>query len=506
MKNSKVYAIDFGTTFSEYGYLKEDGRPEVIKNPSGRRKLRTAVWFKDGSGKKFGSTAARAGPVHPDSVLQEFKPDFDDTGTEFKVDGKKLKPVEVAELFYGHMKSRIKEATGETPDRVVITIPAYFHDIGYQVLKRGAEAAGFKIERILREPASAAVGYAINNPLNHKETVLVYDFGGGTFDASILEVTEENDSPKFDTVGNRGRTNLGGKDFTVKIVKKVFAKEFRNEHGTDPTDKPEVRAEWLRRAEDMKKSLSENKSDIDLIQAEKKQVSVELTRDKFEGLIEPEVEETLDITEKLLDETGKDRSSIDRLVLVGGTTRIPLIQKEVSNFIGLEPEKGVDPDLAVITGAILVGGAKGNQVIRNKKGVRVPLLASEVRDVTSRGIGIKAVNPDTGEEYHEVLIPKGEPLEAKGSKPFYPDRDDADTVSITILEGDSEDIDDCRKLQEDYELEISTSKKKEEVKIEISLIVNKDGLIEVMAETEYGDRMREEFTNPNILDKGDSNG
>lgn len=503
MKNNKVYAIDFGTTFSEYGYLGEDGRPEIIKNPSGRRKLRTAVWFRDGSGKKFGSSAARAGPVHPDSVLQEFKPDFDDTDTEFSADGKKLEPVEVAELFYGHIRDRIKESTGETPDGAVITVPAYFHDAGYEVLKRAAEAAGFKLERILREPASAAVGYAINHPLNHRETVLVYDFGGGTFDVSALEVTEENGAPKFDILGNQGRTDLGGRDFTEKIVEEIFVEEFRAEHGTDPTDKPEVRAEWLRRAEDMKKDLSENESEIDFIQGKKKQLRVELTRDDFEELIEPEVEETLDITEKLLAETSRDKSSIDRLVLVGGTTRIPLIKQAVSDFVGLEPEKGVDPDLAVVTGAILVAGAKGNQTIRDKKGVCVPLLASEVRDVTSHSIGVKAVDPDTGEEYHEILIPKGETLRATGTKAFYPSQDDAGKVELMILEGDSEDIDDCRILHEAYELKISTQKKKEEVKIEISLMVNENGIIEIVGETEFGDRIKEEFKNPNILNTGD---
>lgn len=317
MNKERIFAIDLGTTFTEFGFLGGDGRPEIIKNHSGERKLKTAVWFRNGSGKKFGGPAARAAPVHPDSVLQEFKPDLDDPDTSFSVDGKKLKPVAVAELFYEHVKDRIEEATGVKPKKAVITVPAYFGELGRETLKLGAEQAGFQIGRILKEPSAASVGYAINNPLDHKETVLVYDFGGGTFDVSLMKVTEEHGSPRFNIISNLGKTNLGGRDFTEKIVEEIFVEKFVKEHGTDPTDKPEVRAEWLRRAEDMKKSLSESESDVDFLQGEKEQLRIEVTRGEFEELIEPEVEQTMDITRKLLDETEKEKSEIDRLVLVG---------------------------------------------------------------------------------------------------------------------------------------------------------------------------------------------
>lgn len=499
MNKQKVFAIDLGTTFSEFGFLGEDGRPEIIKNPSGKQKLETAVRFKNGGGKQFGSSAARAAPVYPDKVLKEFKPDFDRAETQFNVDGKQLKPIEVSELFFGHMKSRIEEATGGTAKNAVITAPAYFHNSGTEVLKLGAENAGFEIERILREPASAAVGYAINSPLNDQETVLVYDFGGGTFDVSLLEVKEDNGSPRFDILGNQGRTDLGGKDFTRKIVNEVFAKQFLDEFGTDPSDKPEVKAEWIKRAEEMKRGLSENESEIDYIQGESEHLSIELTRDEFETLIEPKVDETLEITEKLLVETSRNKSEVDRLVLVGGTTRVPLVKNKIKDFTGLESEKGVDPDLAVVTGAILIAGAKGNQTIRDQNGVRVPLLASEVRDVTSHSIGVKAVDLDTNEEYHEILVQKGEALRAVGKQKFHPVQDNAEEVELTVIEGDSRDLDECKILQEGYKLKISTPKKRENVDIEVGLAVNKNGIIEVIAETEFGDEFKEEFKNPSII-------
>ncbi|MCF7889859.1 Hsp70 family protein [Candidatus Bipolaricaulota bacterium] len=505
MNKEKVFSVDFGTTFTEYGFLGEDGRPNILKTPSGSRKLRSAIWFRNGQGTKFGDSAARAAPVHPDHVLKNFKPEMDKAETNFSVDGRKLKPVKVAKLFYSHVKNQIEESTGQKAERVVITIPAFFGDVGHQVFKRGAEEAGLKVERILREPASAAVGYAINNPLSNQETVLVYDWGGGTFDVSLLNVKEENGSPEFNILRNEGRTDLGGRDLDRLILDEVFIKRFVKEHGKDPTDEPEVRAEWLKRAEDIKKGLSENDSEVDFIQGKQKQLSVELTRNDFDKLIEPLVDETIDITNKLLEETTKSKSDIDRLVLVGGTTRIPYIKNKISKFVGLEPEKGVDPDLAVVTGAILIAGAKGNQVIRNKNGVRVPLLASEVRDVTSHGVGIKAVDFDTGKDYPAILVPKGEPLRAVGTEKFHPFHDDADKVEITIIEGDSQDLADCRVLAEGYELEISEQKKRENVDIEIGLAVNKNGLIEIVGETPFGDKIKEEFQNPSIIDKGDEN-
>lgn len=159
----------------------------------------------------------------------------------------------------------------------------------------------------------------------------------------------------------------------------------------------------------------------------------------------------------------------------------------------------MDPDLAVVSGAILVAGAKGNQTIRDKKGIRVPLLASEVRDVTSHAIGIKAINPDTNEEYHEIIVPKSAPLRASGTKTFHPEEDEAAKVEITILEGNSEKLEECRTLQKGYELEIGNKKRKEEVNIELTLIVNTNGLIELVAKTEFGDKIHEEFKNPNIV-------
>jgi len=502
MNRKKILGIDFGTTYTEVGYLGDDGRPNLIKTPSGNQKLRTAAWYKDGGEPKFGQSAVRAAPVHPDLVLKEFKPELDKSETEFVVDGKNLSPVEVAKTFYAHIKEQAENELGENVDETVITVPAYFFDFGYEVMKSGAEKAGFTVKRVLREPASAAVAYAIDNPLNERETIMVYDFGGGTFDVSLMTVNVENGSPKFDVIGNRGDTGLGGHDIDKLIYEEIFVKRFTDKYQVDPTEKPEVVAEWLTRAEDLKKALSEDESGADYIQAKARQLPIELTREDFNKLIEPTVDTTLDITKKLLQETSTQTEDIDRLVLVGGTTRVPLVKKKVEDFIGLQAERGVDPDLAVVSGAILIAGAKGGETIRDKNGVRVPLLASEVRDVTSHGIGVKAVDPATMEEYNSILIKKGEPLRAIGQDVFHPVGDDAKYVHITIIEGDSHDLNKCKILQENYKLEISVEKKSDNVDITVEIAVNKNGLIEIIAETPFGDRIRKEFQHPSILNQG----
>lgn len=506
MKNedSPIVAVDFGTTYSEAAVLGGDGRVELLKNRAGRKKTPTAIWF-EGDGTVFGRQAERMAKVEPGSVLSNFKPEFDLKGTEFGVDSRKLGPVELARLFYSEMKDQIQEQLGNTAERAVITIPAWFHQIGRQVMKEGAEKAGFKVERILREPAAASLAYALDSPLNHEEKILVYDLGGGTFDTSVLIAKEKNGRPDLKILGNRGDTSLGGRDFDRKVVQGLFVEKFRDEHGFDPTEVPRVEADWIRRAKSLKEELSENQKAKDVLQADGEVLSVELTRSEFRNLIEEEIDRTVEIVEELLEEVGIEKDELDRLVMVGGSSRIVPVKDEVSDLVGLKPETGMDPDLAVVSGAALVAGAKANRTIRDENGVRVPLLAGEIKEVVSRGLGVKAYDTDSGEFYNETLIEPGEPLRATGTQTFNPVGDDYDLVKITILEGSSKDLSECRILQEDYELKLSDPKKADLVDIEVGLAVNEDGLVEVIAETEEGDQLIEEFKNPALIDdKGGS--
>lgn len=500
MSPKPVIGIDLGTTNCQVSFIAEDGRPEIIKNRTGDRRTETAVWFQDGGGEPvFGKQARRMAPVKPDRVIFQAKPEWDQPGVSYSVDGEKLEPLDLAALFYGHLVKQAEESLGGEVKRAVITVPAYFHQIGREIMKKGAEKAGLKVERVLREPAAAAVGYALSRPLEDKETILVYDLGGGTFDCSLLEAGEENGSPKLKILGNRGDTQLGGRDFDRLILERVFQKSFKAEHGQAPTDDPRVEAQWLEDAEQVKKDLTDSHKALTLLQGGKSH-QVEVTRDQFNSLIQPDIDKTINIIGDLLQDTSVNKSQIDRLVLVGGSTRIKAIRDQVTDFIGKEPVEGVDPDLAVTVGAALIAGVRGNQIIRGKSGVRIPLLESSIKEVTSHALGVRAVN-QAGEEFNQVLIDAGQPLRATGTQLFRPTKDDASKVEITILQGKARDLDQCRILQEGYELPISTPRSASLVEVEVEMAINKDGLIEIVGRTNEGDEIREEFRHPRIVNR-----
>lgn len=498
----EIVAIDFGTSNSEAAVVGSDGRVKLLKNRAGRKKTPTAIWF-DKDGKVFGQQAKRMAKVEPERVLTQFKPELDREGNQFKVDSRKVGPVELAQLFYREIKEQTQERLGEEVNRAVLTIPAWFHQIGREVMKKGAEKAGFKVERILREPASASLAYALDTPLNKEEKILVYDLGGGTFDASVLVANEKDGRPDLKILGNRGDTSLGGRDFDRKILEEVFVKEFEEKHGTNPAEKPRIEAEWLERAKDLKEELADRDRTKEMLQANGEVLSVELTRNEFGKLIRDEIDRTAQIVEELLNDVGVGKDQLDRLVMVGGSSRIVPIRERISNLLNLKPETGIDPDLAVVSGAALVAGARSNRTIRNEKGARVPLLAGEIKEVVSRGLGVKAYDPQTGEYYNEVLIEPGEPLRATGTQVFNPKEDDSDLVKIPIVEGSSKDLDECRILDEEYELNLSNPKAADLVNIEVGLAINRDGLVEIIAKTEDGDELREEFENPDLIDDGE---
>lgn len=499
MSEQLVVGIDWGTTNWEVGRITEDGRPEVIKTASGKRKTESAIYFPNGDQPLFGSQARRMAPIEPDRVLHHFKPELDEDGHKFSVNGREIKPLELTTLSYKEIKARVEEELGKEINRAVITVPAYFHNVGYGLMKEGAEEAGFKVERVLREPASAAIGYALDRPFDRDETVLVYDLGGGTFDVSVLKVGEEDGLPDIQILGNSGDTHLGGRDFDRLILNEIFLPKFKQEHGFDPTEDPHCKDQWLEDAERVKKDLSTAKKSTIYLQGKGEALSLEVTREQFNSLIDCHVNHSLDTVKDLLADISVNKQDIDRLVFAGGSTRIKLVRDKITEFMDLEPASDIDPDMAVTIGAAVIAGAKGNQVIRNKDGQAIPYISSKVTDVTSHALGVKAVEEDTGQEYNQIIVDKHHPLPAAGSQIFRPTKDDAAEVEITILQGESRDLDQCRILQEGYKLGISKPRAASQVEIEVEFIVNKDGLIEIAARTDDGDQMKEEFKHPDIF-------
>lgn len=500
--DDKVIAIDLGTTFSEVAVIGQDGRPRLLMDETGDRMVESAIWFKDGGEEVFGEQARRMKPLTPDKVLFQVKPDWDHSGTDYSVGSETVGPVEVASKFYEYLKLQAEASLGTGIEKAVITSPAYFHDMGTEVMTKGAERARLEVMRVLKEPSAAAIGYALGEALSVGEKVLVFDLGGGTFDVSLIEVSGQSDGvPEIDILRNNGDTEFGGRDFDRMLVEELFVPRFKQEHGFDPTEEPKVEAKWLEEAEKLKKDLSSAADGTTYLQGGGESSALSVTREEFKELIEPKIDHSLEVLKENLKGARTDPSEVDRLVFVGGSTRIPAFREEVSNFLSLEPETGVDPDRAVVVGAALIAGAKGNEVIRDSSGRRIPLLESKISDVTSRGLGIKALDESDGyRPFNQILIPPGEPLPATGQRTFKPKEDDAKVVKFTLLEGDSEDIDQARVLAEDYELKIYNPRSAGSVRVTIELVVDENGLIKIRGETRDGDWVEEEFDHPNIAD------
>lgn len=502
MNNERlVVGIDWGTTTWEVARIGKNGRPENYRNSEGKKKTDSAIWFKKDGQIVHGPKAKRMYPLEPDRVLKEFKPELDEENVDFAGNGLKevSQPIDLTRLSFENIKENIEEELSRQVKEAVITVPAYFHQIGIERIKKGAEKAGLKVKEILKEPAAAAIYYAIDREVTVSEKIMVYDAGGGTLDVSILEVNKDNDKPDLKIMKNAGDTNLGGRDFDQLILEEIFAKKFEKKYGFDPTEDPEVKARWLVEAETVKKELSSYEEDATTLQAKGESMQVEVTRKEFNSLIKPLVEKTIGIIENdLLAELSLAKDEIDHLMFVGDATRTPAVRNCVSEFVGLEPVVGNNPGLAVSKGAAVMSGALANQVIRDKDGTRINLIKSSVNEAVSHSLGVEAIDPKTGDSYNEVLIEADQPLEARGSKLFRPSKDDANEVEITILEGEKADLSECRVLQEGYKLSINKPRAAERIDIEITLVVNKDGLIEVIAETDAGDKLREEFSHPSI--------
>ena len=413
----KIIGIDLGTTNSCVAVL-EGGEPVVITNPEGGRTTPSVVAFK-GDDELVGDTAKRQAVTNVDNTVASIKRKM---GTKEKVsaNGKKYTPEEISAKVLMKLKSDAEAYLGEKVTEAVITVPAYFNDAERQATKNAGKIAGLDVKRIINEPTAAALAYGIDKQ-DDTHTILVYDLGGGTFDVSILDLGDG----VFEVKSTSGNNKLGGDDFDQRVMDYIV-KDIKKEHGVDLSDDKMAMQRIKDAAEKAKKDLSGmTTAQISLpflAQGKDGVINYEsdLTRAKFEELNMDLFESTLEPVRKALKDAKLKAKDIDKVLLVGGSTRIPYIQELVKKELGQEPSKGVNPDECVALGAAIQGG----------------VLTGEVNDLILLDVTPLSLGIETLGNVMTVLIPRNTTIPASKSQVFSTAADNQPAVDIHILQGE----------------------------------------------------------------------
>ena len=457
---AKIIGIDLGTTNSCVAVL-EGGEPRVIPNPEGNRTTPSVVAFK-GDEELVGETAKRQAVTNVDNTVASIKRIM---GTKEKVsaNGKKYTPEEISAKILMKLKSDAEAYLGDTVTEAVITVPAYFTDSQRQATKNAGKIAGLKVERIINEPTAAALAYGLDKEEAH--TVLVYDLGGGTFDVSILDLGDGI----FEVKSTAGNNKLGGDDFDKRIMDYVV-KEFKKENGVDLSKDKMAMQRIKDAAEKAKKDLSGMTSaqiNIPFISQNSDgplHLDVTLTRAKFEELNMDLFESTMEPVRKALKDAKMTAKDIDKVLLVGGSTRIPYIQELVKKELGQEPSKGINPDECVAMGAAIHGG----------------VLTGEVNDLVLIDVTPLSLGIETLGNVMTVLIPRNTKIPTKKSQVFSTAADNQPAVDIHILQGERPMVQDNKTLG-NFQLRDIPPAPRGVPQIEVTFDIDANGIVNVSA-------------------------
>jgi len=419
---SKVIGIDLGTTNSVVSVI-EGGEPTVITNPEGSRITPSVVGFTKDGQRLVGQLAKRQAVSNPDRTISSIKRHM---GESYKVsiDDKNYTPPEISAMILQKLKADAEAYLGETVTQAVITVPAYFNDSQRQATKDAGTIAGLEVLRIINEPTAAALAYGLDK--DNDETILVFDLGGGTFDVSILELDEHT----FEVKATSGDTHLGGDDFDKKVMDWMVS-EFKRDNGID-LSKDKMSAQRLIEAAEKAKielsSMTSTNINLPFITADAsgpKHLDLTLTRAKFDDLTRDLVERTMEPTRNAMKDAGLTGKDIDKIILVGGSSRIPAVQNAIREILGKEPSKGINPDECVSIGAAIQGGVLSGEF---GKGNEILLL-----DVTPLSLGIETLGGVCTK-----IIERNTTIPTQKSQVFSTAADGQTSVEIHVLQGERE--------------------------------------------------------------------
>jgi molecular chaperone DnaK len=420
--------IDLGTTNSAVAYVDSTGRPETIRNSEGGLSTPSVIFFDRGN-PVIGSEAVEAGIEEPDRLVMFAKRDVGEQLFRNAICGAKLPPEVLQSLILTKLKEDAELKLGQL-EKAVITVPAFFNEPCRKATQDAGKLAGLEVLDIINEPTAAAICYGVQQGFlsskgtaSAKERVLVYDLGGGTFDVTVMEIEDR----KYHTIATNGDVYLGGLDWDRRVVD-FIAEAWMKEHGDDLRDDPIAEQLLLRKANQTKHALTQRESVPIAFGYQGKRIRLEMDRGTFKELTEDLLERTLMTVELVLDEANVKWSDLTRLILVGGSTRMPMIHDELSRLSNLEIDRSLSPDEAVAHGAAIYAGIRLGQECESFAGV-------SVTNVNSHDLGVLAVDPETGEPRRQVMIKRNTSLPARKRIRFRTHEDGQRNVKVEVVEG-----------------------------------------------------------------------
>lgn len=415
-KKGRILGVDLGTTNSAMAIM-EGGDPAIIENREGERTTPSVVAFEEGD-RAIGKLAKNQAITNSENTVKSIKRHMGE-GYTVKLDGDEYKPQEISSMILQKMKRDAEEYFGEDINKAVITVPAYFTDSQRQATKDAGEIAGFEVERIINEPTAASLAYGLKD--KEEKNIFIYDLGGGTFDVSLLEL----DGGVFEVISTAGNNKLGGDDFDKRLVEWI-ADKFEEEHGIDLREDDQAHQRLRDAAEEAKKELSSKKKtniNIPFIYQDEdgaKNIDYDITRAKFESLIEELVDKTVEPCKRAMDDAGLEAGDLDDVILVGGSTRIPFVREKVKEITKMDPNKKISPDEVVARGAAIQGGS----------------LAGEVDDLLLLDVTPLSLGVETKGRVLTKLIDRNTTIPTEETKTFTTAVDSQPQVEINVLQGE----------------------------------------------------------------------